>query len=218
MSNSSIRRSLGLANGLVSILGMTALTALGRRAEGERSPVGDESARATQVALVPEPSRRQRRGRLALVGLATATTVLAGGAGTAWAYIHGGSGTGSGSAKGATEGTVTALSPTVTGTLYPGGTASLTVTLSNPDPNVTMTVLGLVSEGTITVNTAGIGTCATTGVSLATPTSITPSTLSAGQSSVQVTFAGALSMSGSSSSGCQGATFNVPVAVSTKVG
>lgn len=207
---------------LIPLVGLTATLALGRKTvpnDDDTSTDGSMSHEALISHEVPgvRLGRARRRGaRLGIsIGAVGSIVVLAGG-GTAWAYIHGGYGSGTASAKAGTEGSVAASAPVVVGNLYPGGTADLKVTINNPDPNLTMTVLGLVSEGSASIVSGGVG-CTTTGVALATPSSITPSTLSPGATNVQITFVGALSMSVGSSNGCQGATFQIPVAVSTKV-
>ena len=118
---------------------------------------------------------------------------------------------GTGTATVAAAKTITPSASSISGTLYPGGTADLKITISNPYTNLSLTLTGVVSAAAVTG-------CITPGVNIATPTGISPSVLAAGATNVQVTFSGAIQMTTSSSTDCQGGTLTVPVAVTTKVG
>lgn len=149
--------------------------------------------------------------RLTLWIVAVLVVLLGIGVEVAYAFIAGGGGTGTGTASVPAAQVITPSASTISGTLYPGGTADLNITISNPYTNVGLAVTGVVSAGAVTG-------CATPGVNVVTPTGITPSTLAPGASHVQVIFSGAITMTTSSSNDCQGATLTVPVAVTTKVG
>ena len=155
-------------------------------------------------------ARSTGRPTRVLVGLAV-FVAMGLSSGTAFAYFAATSHSGTGSAKAAPSPTITPSASSISGTLYPGGTANLKVTISNPSSTLVLTVTGVVGAGTVTG-------CTTPGVNIATPTSISPSTLAAGATNVQVTFSGAIQMTTSSSNDCQGATLTVPVAVTTKEG
>lgn len=210
-------RSSRVAGGALSLVGLTALTVLGRRAEAVASSQGDDLVMAAVPAATDTTRpRRRHSGRLVVVGLATATAALAGTSGVAWAYIHGASGFGSGNATAAAAQTVTAVSASLLGSLYPGGTSDLTVTITNPY-NLTMTVKGAsivsVSE------TGGTGGCSnsTTGLTAVTPSSIDNGSIAANTAQA-VTLHGVIKMSNSSDTGCQGASFQVTLTVTTQVG
>ena len=108
--------------------------------------------------------------------------------------------------RNATTGTTQALGAVaaVSTTLYPGGTAALTVTVSNPNPGpVTVTSINL--TGAVTAS-AG---CTTSGVTVTLPATVSVSVPAGGSSPVTLT--DAVAMSTSSSSDCQGATFTIPL-------
>jgi hypothetical protein len=130
------------------------------------------------------------------------------GSGVAYAYWTT-AGTGSGTAKAATAAplsTVAAVAST-TGLLYPGATGDLQVTFVNPNPfAVTVTSL---SSGTGAVTAPGAFSCITTGVSLVQQSNLSILVGANGQATAIIT--GAVRMDTSSDSGCQGATFAVPI-------
>ena len=123
---------------------------------------------------------------------------------------------GTGRASPAAIKAITISTGTITGPLYPGATGDVQVTITNPYNPQSLTITG-VSLGTIQVSGAS-GTCNTTGIVAATPTSITPSATVSGGAQSTVILHGAVTMTSSSDSGCQGASFTVPVSVVTKVG
>lgn len=143
----------------------------------------------------------------------TAITGVIVGSGVAYAYWTT-SGTGSGTAKAATASplsTVSAVAST-TGLLYPGAIGDLKVTFDNPNP-FPVTVKSL-SAGTGAVTASGgASTCSTTGVSLLSQSnlSILVPAKSGTDGQTTATVTGAVQMDNSSDSGCQGATFTVPV-------
>ena len=153
---------------------------------------------------------------LIAVGLVAVT-----GTGTAYAYFNGGHGTGAGSATSEVAKTVTATLVGSAGTLYPGGTADVTVSITNPYSNRVLTLTGVTAgTGSIVVSHPS-GSCASgaaADVSVNTSgASLSPTTISGG-ATTQVTITGAVKMGTNSATGCQGAAFAVPVAVTMKVG
>lgn len=146
--------------------------------------------------------------------IAVALVCLALGAlsGTATAYwnTHG-----IGSASAAT-GTMAAISVTAftggdspSSSLLPGGSSDVVLRINNANSYlVTLTAISL--NGSISA-AGGIGTCSTPGVSTNFPSS--PS-IAVPAGSTLLHLSGAAAMSAGSSSGCQGATFTIPVNVS----
>lgn len=147
----------------------------------------------------------QRWGRRMAAGaVATVAISLVGGA--AYAVWHS-TGTGTSTAKAGTTSALTA-SATITGTLRPGGPSrDLAVSVTNPNAQaITVTTIAL--NGSVTAS-GGSGTCATTGVTVTLPGSI--SLAVPANSTRTYTATGAVTMSTASESGCQGATFTVPL-------
>jgi hypothetical protein len=103
--------------------------------------------------------------------------------------------------------TVVASQGTAGGNLYPGTTADLDVDLDNPNsfPVHVVTVSG---DGPVT-SAGGIGICTTTGVTV--PAQAGLSIAVPPGADVVVHIPNGVAMGASSSSGCQGATFSVPV-------
>jgi hypothetical protein len=156
-----------------------------------------------------------RRRSLVLLGAVVSLLIgLSGGA--AFAYFTS-SGSGSGVATVGTPSPVTVLDATgtVTNKLYPGGAGDLLVTLDNPN-SYAVAITSIVGSGLVT-GSGGIGTCTNTGVSV-TP-GLTGLNISvASGSSVDVVIPGAVSMDSMSDSGCQGATFDVPITLAVHQG
>ena len=160
--------------------------------------------------VAPAASPR-RRTALVLAAILAAATI---GTGSAYAYWTG-SGGGSGSSSTGAPLTVTLLSVTgsVTNALAPGGTADLSLRFSNP--NAYAVTLTSVQQGPgPVVVTSPSGICTTTGVTV--PTSSTLSITVASGASVTVTVPNGAAMSTVSDSGCQGASFQVPVTVAVR--
>jgi hypothetical protein len=130
--------------------------------------------------------------------------------GIAYAYVTG-AGSGSGTAQVGTMQTVTVSAlvggDVPTSRLYPGGpTADVILRVNNPNA-FTVQVFSVAANGSITAD-GGHASCTTTGVTFTPP--VNPSiTLPVGSSVVHLS--GAASMSTASVSGCQGATFSIPV-------
>lgn len=155
------------------------------------------------------------RSRLVCRALAVAAVigVIAVGYGTAYAFW-------TRSTSGAASGTTASLhvslvalagGDTSNSTLVPGGQGDLVLKVSTQS-SVTLTAVALKSGGSITADGGHPG-CSTTGVSVATPTNL-PIALAPGTTVVHL--ANGVAMSTSSSAGCQGATFSVPVTITVK--
>jgi len=131
-------------------------------------------------------------------------------AGSAYAYFRStGSGSGVASTGSVNPVTVVAATGTVTNKLSPGGTSDLRVELNNPN-SYSVTITGISPNGSVAA-TGGIGSCSTTGVAVPTQTGL--SIPVANGSGIVVTVPNGAQMSTSSDSGCQGATFQIPVTV-----
>jgi hypothetical protein len=140
-----------------------------------------------------------------LIGLA----VGAGGLADA-AWTDSGSGTGYSKATTASALVIGDASGSTTADLYPGGTGTLYVLVSNPNP-FAVTVANVVSAGTITSN-KGAACDASTGVTFANQAGL--SQVIVAGSSATLTLSGAVSMTNASDTTCQGAIFSIPVTVS----
>ncbi len=138
--------------------------------------------------------------RLVSAGIGTAALLMVGGiAYAAWSALGVGNGTAaSGSPK------ALGISATVSGTLYPGASADVLVTVSNPN-STPVTVQSLALAGTVTAS-AG---CSTPGVTVSIPASTTLVVPAGGNASLSV--ANGIAMTTASSSNCQGATFTIPL-------
>jgi hypothetical protein len=146
----------------------------------------------------------------ALVGATALLIVIVTLSGIAAAYF---AATGSGSGAGSTGDLVAASTTTpasVTGALSPGGTANVVLRIDNPN-SFDITLAAVAADGAASA-IGGIGTCTTTGVTFVAPTAAFLATIAAlapGQTTV--TLPGAASMTTSSESGCQNATFTIPL-------
>jgi hypothetical protein len=95
--------------------------------------------------------------------------------------------------------------------LYPGTDGDVLVQIHNPNPYpVTVTQIGT-GSGSVSA-TGGTGTCTTTGVSLNSPQTVSIAVPANGDSA-ETTVTDAAHMSGSTQTGCQGATFTIPVSL-----
>lgn len=96
--------------------------------------------------------------------------------------------------------------------LQPGGTADVVVKVANPNTYaVKVTSIALTTGGVIT-GSGGTSTCATTGVTF-TPPAVVADIAPGPQT---IVLPGAASMSTASDSGCQGATFQIPVTLTVQ--
>jgi hypothetical protein len=184
-------------------------------------PDGD----AMNRRLIKTPSPDSRRGsvgirgramRLASLVMGAVVALSAGlGSGVATAYWTT-TGTGIGSATTGAPQAVTLIpaSGTVDDALFPGGTADLLVALDNPN-SYPVTITGISQRVGSPVEAVGSsGTCTVTGVSVPTRSDLTITVASGANVTVHVP-AGA-AMSAASDSGCQGATFRIPVMVTVR--
>ena len=147
----------------------------------------------------------------AALGVITAFLLSCGVAAAAWSS----NGTGSATAKAATaQGVTTSAVAVTTGLLYPGGTGDLVLQVNNPNPFPVRVSAVAAGSGSVTAS-GGIGTCATHGVALSATQSGLTFDIAASSSGTR-TFAGVVSMSTASESGCQGATFTIPVAITAQ--
>jgi ABC-type transport system substrate-binding protein len=154
-------------------------------------------------------STRSRRRRAPLALLLTASTFLV--AGVAAAYW---STTGGGSATAATGDTspLTLTPATPTAQLYPGGQATVVLTVTNPNA-------GQVRVGSLALDTSqgtggfavdgGHSTCGLAPLSFATQTNGGVGWTVPGSGVLSVTLTNALSMGAGADNACQGAAFSV---------
>ena len=165
-----------------------------------------DAATDAAAVTVARAARGGRVARLAVLTLAAGGVLAAAGAygGTASAYWSAG-GSGDGVAVTAAAPTITAVPAGAAG-LYPGGTTTLPVTVSNPgDAALT---LSTVTPGTITSPTAG---CAA--VVAATAPGTLPVVPAHGSVTVNLT----VTMGASAANACQGASFTVPLALTARL-
>lgn len=159
----------------------------------------------------------RRRGitalrRTAVVAVTTVALLTAGGiAFAAWSS----SGAGNASAKAGS-----ALPPTTTqvadaaltsGLLYPGGTGSAQISITNPNP-YSVKVSSVAAGAAASVKTPGApgATCTTTGVTFSPQA---PNTTISANTTVTLVMNNAVSMDVTSDTGCQNAVFTIPVTV-----
>ena len=156
------------------------------------------------------------RRRFRLLTGACVALVVGLSAGSAYAYFTS-SGSGSGAASVATTSPVTILQATgtVTNKLYPGSSGDLRVTLNNPN-SYPVTITSVSGNGPVT-GSGGVGTCSNTGVTVTPGQSGLAISVPAGNP-VSVVIPGGASMNATSDSGCQGATFDVPLSLTVHKG
>ncbi len=132
------------------------------------------------------------------------------GTGSAYAYFTG-SGAANGSASTGTlkPVTVAATAGTPNSMLEPGGDADVVLQVTNSNP-YDVTLASVTGNGTIAPNSDHVN-CTTTGVTFADQNNLSISIAANG--TTQVDLPHAASMDSSSSSGCQGATFSIPVTI-----
>ena len=171
------------------------------------------------------PARARRTGAALAIGIAASALVLGVGAGAAYAFFFS-NGAGSGSAIGATLRPVSVLSANASPStaLLPGGTADLVLTLDNQN-GFLVTITGISQDGPVTV-AGGSGctsdsgtwpsiTLGNSGVSV--PASVATglsTTLPSGTNNLDIP--SSVTMSTNSYTGCQGASFQIPVTVTVQ--
>jgi hypothetical protein len=171
---------------------------------------------------------RLRLGRIRVLVGAVMSAAMGLAGGSAWAFITGGSGSGSGTTSVGTiqQVTVVAASGSPTSTLFPGGSADLRLTIDNPN-SYSLEIVGVAQNGPVTV-VGGSGctsdtgtwpgiTAGNSGVSVPTATGISGVTFGPGNG-VNADIPGGAAMAISSASGCQGASFEVPVKITVQKG
>jgi predicted ribosomally synthesized peptide with SipW-like signal peptide len=160
-----------------------------------------------------QPGRRVSR-RTALLVVPAAALAIGLAAGGAYAYFSS-SGKGTNGATVGTMQTVTLVTATTAPStpLLPGGSGDAVVKITNPNGFAVTLVSVTSASGSITAD-SGHAACTTTGVSFTSQTGL--STTIAASSTVTVDLPGAVSMSTSSSAGCQGATFSIPVTIAVQ--
>ena len=140
------------------------------------------------------------------------------GTGTAWGYYDAVVQS-TGTATVTTAGNVPlsiAATGSVSAGLYPGGPgADVTISVGNPH-DVPVTVTAVSSAGAVVATPLAGRSCGTHGVALGTPTSGLPATIAAG-ATASVTFTGVATMDATAESGCQGASFSIPLRVAARL-
>jgi hypothetical protein len=158
-----------------------------------------------------------RRRFWLLIGAVAALTVVLGG-GAAFAYFtSSGNGSGSGSTGTMQPVTVTALvggdAPSTK--LLPGQSADVILRVNNPNAYAVTLVSVTGGPGAITAS-GGIGICTTTGVTFNNQIGLGKTINPSGTTFVDL--ANAASMNATSQTGCQGATFSMPVSITVHLG
>lgn len=169
--------------------------------------------RSTFFARVRRVVSLRRWLRMPVIFGTVVALIVGLGAGTAFAFFTS-SGNGSGTVSvGITQSvTVVEATGTAVNMLYPGTSGDLLVKLDNPN-GFSVTIVSITGNGTVTV-AGGSGTCNTTGVTVPTQTGL--SMVVAASSTVSVVIPDGVSMDATSDSGCQGATFQVPVSLTVR--
>jgi hypothetical protein len=168
--------------------------------------------------MTPKHKKTTPRRLVARTAAATITLCLATGVGGAYAYwatVGAGSGA-------ATNGTMAAISVEAyvsagspQGTLVPGGTVDVAVRALNPN-SFPVQVYAIRGNGGATAD-ANYPACTTTGVKFVDPVApLNPTVSIPANSSILITLPNAAAMSTASSSGCQGATFSLPVTLEAR--
>ncbi|MCU1588668.1 MAG: hypothetical protein JWN31_2161 [Frankiales bacterium] len=141
-----------------------------------------------------------------------ALLLVLGSATASYAYFRtNGSGTGTVATAGSASPVTVTTNATVTRLLQPGGTADLIITVTNPNA-FAVSITSVTSGGAVTA-ASGIGSCTTTGVTAAVPAADLPLPVPAHTTAGRFVLANAVTMSTASESGCQGATFTVPLTI-----
>jgi hypothetical protein len=165
--------------------------------------------------LAPRANRSRRRlGLVLMVGAAVALLIgITGGAASAyWSSI--GSGSGPASTGTLQPVTVTAFvgGDAPSSTLIPGGSADVVLRVNNPNA-YTVTLVSASGNGSITPD-ASHAACTTTGVTFSNQSGLSSPIAASGTTLVDLP--GAASMGITSSNGCQGATFSIPVSITVQ--
>ena len=141
--------------------------------------------------------------------------VLGLGAGAAFAYFTShGSGKGSASAGSLAPVTVVATTGSPNTPLSPGNSGDVVLKVHNSN-SVAVTLVSVSGNGSITAD-GGHSACTTTGVTFANQSGLSINIPA--NTTTPVDLAGAASMGVTSSNGCQGATFSIPVSITVHEG
>jgi hypothetical protein len=146
---------------------------------------------------------------------AAVVTVVTAGVAVAW-YQSSVRSTGAGGGTTVAAQTVT-LSTTgaVSTGVYPGGPgADITISVTNPYATLPITLKSIAINGSIGIAGAS-GTCTTTGLAIAAPTQL-PATINGG-ATLSLTLTSVVQMGLTADSGCQGATFTIPLQVTGRL-
>ena len=147
---------------------------------------------------------------MVLLGATTLLLAGVGVAGAAWIA----SGTGPAAGQAGTAQPVVIAAATASADLYPGGSGSVRLTVSNPNPyavRLTQASFGAVTVAPVSGRTCAASTSNVSTVSAGPVTLGTPVDLAAGAASVPVVIPSALAMPTTAENGCQDATFTVAV-------
>ena len=205
------------------------LAATLRPGHASDDPVEPSEAEVAEAAAEAVRAKTRRR-RWGVVPAASAAAALAAGLGGGAAYAYFTShGSGTGHATAGSPSSVVlgqATIGTVSSYLIPGGTGDLFVKVNNPN-NVAVAITGISQTGGVTVS-GGVGSCAsdpawpgtlgTSGVSVPTNSSLNISVPALSGSSYQIDIPNAASMTTASATGCQTATFQIPVTITVRMG
>jgi hypothetical protein len=164
----------------------------------------------TQKTVEIERPRGRRVLLLVLGGTVALVLSLSGGVAEAF-WSSAGSGSGSAPTGTLQPVTVAALvgGDTPSSTLFPGGSADVILRVNNPNAYA-LTLVSVSGNGTITPD-GSHPSCTTTGVSFTNQTGLSSTIAASGTTLVHLSTAA--SMAGTSSNGCQGATFSIPVSI-----
>lgn len=167
--------------------------------------------------MTATPNETSRR-LAAKTAAATIALCIATGAGGAYAYWAS-TGAGTGAAANGTMATVTVealvAGDSPQGAVVPGGTADVAVRAQNTN-NFPVKVYAVRGNGAATADANHPG-CTTTGVTFVDPAApLAPTVTIPANSSVLIALPAAAAMSTASSSGCQGATFSLPVTLEAR--
>lgn len=191
---------------------MTRVRCIGRVCSGTAVIPTVKWHRSRRHAMDTERHARSSRRLIALLS-GVAVLVLGLGAGSAYAsFTSAGSGSGSGSTGTAKSITLEAANGTPSSTLIPGGIADLLVELQNPNP-YPLSIVAISQNGSVTaVGGNGPGTpCSTSNAGVSVPTQTGLNITVAAGDHVVVHIASGISMDAGSASGCQAASFQIPI-------
>lgn len=149
--------------------------------------------------------RLETRASMALLAAASLGVFTTGTAYAAWAV----SGTGNATTTSATISSLV-VTPSFTGSLYPGASLPLTVTVKNPNAfPVVVTSIGL---GTVT--SGDPVNCPASNVTVLTTPSVTSLSIAAGQTATSSSIASAVTMLTTAPAACAGVTFTIAATAS----